>query len=865
MRPGIRFLCVLSPLVLLALAGSAIPKPPGRPPYQPPMRPKPYIPPRIKPAITMKAGLPRGPLGTPRSPLVAEMHLLSRANPAEALGRVGKPGSVLSPTEHAVLVRQSLNRLAALDSAHPSPYASKELWRTVVKTRKLDREHFTPDQHAQVDAVAERLEAQLVRSGLAKVLGLVERKQWGQASIAAGEWLDRDHELAREGVGGSKAHAELRAIFQNIRTANKDQERLARLEALWRPDEPATWPAFQKECRDLFPEAKLRAVDGLIAAAELQPHLSDPWKSAIEPARVLTMVQRLRRALAGSKDPREIALSDHVQQELAMRAFLAGDIAAARALWPADGARAHAALLLGDLRALLTGKGETNTEAGRDAATSSGGKGKPPRPPVGLRPLFPDGPEPGWKPPKQKDPRDEDAIGETVTRMKERLAESVTAEFEHQRTEGGAHFAPHVTALHGMRDQIQARAIAENNFVDQASKNLGSPLQPAERAFILLNLDADVDTVVKKVKERRKRADIEGQIELLRAYLDDGIQVGVLEVMPWDSPNGMVLENLHPQGQLSKAGFQSGDIVLELDGRKIADADAFALAIAYHYKPGDTVAVKVRRGNDDFALRAPLIGTETVYQRKPNYHYPADEVVLSGARGRLERGEDLVEIVASLAHVLRSDVRDAQGGIRIGVAIDLIALALHSDLEAVEQFLARDMLEKGAARTKVIARIRELRQVERRKHDLERVKGYLERPLAEDELRKVRGLIEAGNAVADVVAEVPEALGPAWPRGAKHIAEVVHLDEIADEMAPAPDAFEMDRARQLLREGRKVEDVVAMLELRRAEAFEALVQRRFKIIENVDPVFAHRELALEYLRQGRMPMEVLRLLGVRIQ
>jgi putative serine protease PepD len=50
-----------------------------------------------------------------------------------------------------------------------------------------------------------------------------------------------------------------------------------------------------------------------------------------------------------------------------------------------------------------------------------------------------------------------------------------------------------------------------------------------------------------------------------------------------------------PGSPAERAGIVAGDVLLELDGRPVADLGAFAAALK-GYKPGDKAVAKLRRG-----------------------------------------------------------------------------------------------------------------------------------------------------------------------------------------------------------------------------------------------------------------------------
>jgi putative serine protease PepD len=51
-----------------------------------------------------------------------------------------------------------------------------------------------------------------------------------------------------------------------------------------------------------------------------------------------------------------------------------------------------------------------------------------------------------------------------------------------------------------------------------------------------------------------------------------------------------------PESPAARAGIVAGDVLLELDGRPVADLGAFAAALKA-YEPGDKVIAKLRRAD----------------------------------------------------------------------------------------------------------------------------------------------------------------------------------------------------------------------------------------------------------------------------
>ncbi len=80
---------------------------------------------------------------------------------------------------------------------------------------------------------------------------------------------------------------------------------------------------------------------------------------------------------------------------------------------------------------------------------------------------------------------------------------------------------------------------------------------------------------------------------------DDIIGIDVRDVEPQDKlafTEGAYISKVHAGTIASAVGLQIGDVIVEMNGRKIANVKAFASVLAQVQK-GDTVTLKARRGN----------------------------------------------------------------------------------------------------------------------------------------------------------------------------------------------------------------------------------------------------------------------------
>jgi serine protease Do len=103
--------------------------------------------------------------------------------------------------------------------------------------------------------------------------------------------------------------------------------------------------------------------------------------------------------------------------------------------------------------------------------------------------------------------------------------------------------------------------------------------------------------------------------DVLEGLVTDGkVTRGYLGVMPQDitpvlakkldlkDATGAVLTQVTPKSPAAKAGLESGDVVVEFNGKPVRDARHLRLEVA-RSKPGETVPVKIRRDGDTKTIK----------------------------------------------------------------------------------------------------------------------------------------------------------------------------------------------------------------------------------------------------------------------
>jgi hypothetical protein len=304
----------------------------------------------------------------------------------------------------------------------------------------------------------------LVR-GLEQMEALGREGQWGRAKALAEEQLR----------GGSQLPGETRKALDDVVSLGKQSESLDRvqsgLEAVEqnRPAEAAR--EFDRVRPEDLPASLQKPVYGLRGLEELRVTANQPWRQPPDMRQSKRLVGDLR---AGGGDT---ALAGRVQQDLAVRAFLEGHPAEARALLPGNGPPEHAARLLRDLKTVALGKGEVGTWPARGAlGVKPGEVAGPAQMPPGLRPLVPEGTAQGWRPGVRESARADLPPLEEAARLEKPLRDQAAAGLKAQREAVNLRGASALNAVRGLSQRRPDNKAEDEDFKKRLPGN-GVPLK----------------------------------------------------------------------------------------------------------------------------------------------------------------------------------------------------------------------------------------------------------------------------------------------------------------------------------------------------------------------------------------------------
>lgn len=181
--------------------------------------------------------------------------------------------------------------------------------------------------------------------------------------------------------------------------------------------------------------------------------------------------------------------------------------------------------------------------------------------------------------------------------------------------------------------------------------------------------------------------------EVTRGYLGVAIQditPALAEEFDIKDNKGALISDVTPESPAAKAGLKSGDVVIEFNGKKIADSRRLKLEVA-SARPDTSVSVRVLRGGGGKTLEVrvgALPGSEKLAGGKPG---PAEDtgalngVAVSDLDGRARRQFNIPEHVkGAMVSEVAPDSASARAGLREGdVIIEINREAVGSADEAI--------------------------------------------------------------------------------------------------------------------------------------------------------------------------------------
>ncbi|MCH2201643.1 MAG: PDZ domain-containing protein [Fuerstiella sp.] len=84
---------------------------------------------------------------------------------------------------------------------------------------------------------------------------------------------------------------------------------------------------------------------------------------------------------------------------------------------------------------------------------------------------------------------------------------------------------------------------------------------------------------------------------------------GIILVDPAVTP--LVIEGFVPDSPAANSGLQSGDLLLRVDRHRDPANDQL-IAVMEQYVPGDSVGIRVNRGNEELEFRVELVSSEFI-------------------------------------------------------------------------------------------------------------------------------------------------------------------------------------------------------------------------------------------------------------
>jgi hypothetical protein len=503
----------------LLIANTAPAPPLPRLPVRPPVRPTipRFSPPHFTPPPSFGGGRFINRPSFNRAQFHSEVRIIVKTQPVEAIQTLGSNrGLILSPRQRMALGRQAVDQLA-VEMEKPGN-VGKTL--TQVRDAARDAGGIDPVLKERLESLNVVVRMRVLRESVPEVRTLAQRGEWGEVEDRVGKCLE--HLDGAEAGGSSKApKAQARAEVPEAREARealtetvevgRQTRALGDLEEALKTNglgQSAEMIAALRRVNGTNLPPKLRTlVEGLQGLGQLQEAAA---ASGARPPNVATIkknVADFERGIAtlpAAKD--DPTLVKRFQQDLAVKAFLNGHASEASELLPPDGPAPHAADLLRDMKAMISGEGKVVTWPAEQALTPKPGEGggTPRGPPPGVRPLIPEGAREGWRPPVRENAKADLPPIEKAADLGKALQSRAEAELKTERTALGGRTEKIQQRLQGIERRIRQNEAEENRRFTAMEEKLGRKLEPGERAHVrhLTAQDKTNDEIVANLRSQ---------------------------------------------------------------------------------------------------------------------------------------------------------------------------------------------------------------------------------------------------------------------------------------------------------------------------------------------------------------------------
>jgi len=165
----------------------------------------------------------------------------------------------------------------------------------------------------------------------------------------------------------------------------------------------------------------------------------------------------------------------------------------------------------------------------------------------------------------------------------------------------------------GIVSALDRDITAPNNFTINGVIQTDAPVNRGNSGGPLLNAEGEVIGVVSQIQ-----SETGGNVGIGYAVPSDTVRTvvetlktggeverGYLGVRLTETDDGVRLADVLPNEPAERAGLQSGDLVLEADGKAVESSGDIQDAVAAH-KPGEKLELSIRRGDDERTVTVTL-------------------------------------------------------------------------------------------------------------------------------------------------------------------------------------------------------------------------------------------------------------------